>query len=77
MKQFPDLDLSKLEAAATSNDRAACNQTLSQTPKEVGDVHRMLADGRLLATIDEAPFVKTNVHEASSRCCSACRASFR
>jgi hypothetical protein len=64
MKQFPDLDLSKLEAAAKSNDRAAYNQTLSQTTKEVGDVRRMLADGPLLSTIDENPFVKTTVHQA-------------
>jgi hypothetical protein len=62
MKQFPDLDLSRLVAAAKSNDRAAYDQTLGRTAKEVGDVHRMLADGPLLSTIDENPFVKTNVH---------------
>ncbi len=63
MKQFPDLDLSKLVAAAKSNNRAAYDQTLTQTAKEVGDVHKMLADGPLLSTIDENPFVKTTVHE--------------
>jgi hypothetical protein len=63
MKQFPDLDLSKLVAAAKSNNRAAYDQTLRQTAKEVGEVRKMLADGPLLSTIDENPFVKTNVHE--------------
>jgi hypothetical protein len=63
MNQFPDLDLSKLVAAAKSNDRAAYDRTLNQTAKEVGDVRKMLADGPLLSTIDENPFVKTNVHE--------------
>jgi hypothetical protein len=62
MDQFPDLDLSKLISAAKSNDRAAYRQTLAQTAKEVRDVYGMLADGPLLATIDENPFVNTNVH---------------
>ena len=60
--QFPDLDLTKLSAAAKSNDRSAYDRTRSQTAAEVGDVYKMLADGPLLATIDENPFVKTTVH---------------
>jgi hypothetical protein len=62
MDQFPDLDLSKLSAAAKSNDRATYDRTLSQTATEVGDVYEMLAEGPLLSTIDENPFVKTTVH---------------
>ncbi len=62
MGQFPDLDLSKLEAAAKANDRATYDQTLQQTAKEVQDVHNLLANGPLLSTIDENPFVSTNVH---------------
>jgi hypothetical protein len=62
MDQFPDLDLSKLAAAAQANDRAAYNQTLVQTAREVREVHDLLAKGPLLSTIDENPFVNTNVH---------------
>jgi hypothetical protein len=60
--EFPDLDLSKLSAAAKSNDRSAYDRTRSQTAAEVGDVYKMLADGPILSTIDENPFVKTTVH---------------
>jgi hypothetical protein len=60
--QFPDLDLSKLIAAAKSNDRAAYDRTLQQTGKEINDVRNLLAKGPLLSTIDENPFVATNVH---------------
>jgi hypothetical protein len=62
MDQFPDLDLSKLSAAAKANDRAAYDRTRLQTAGEVGDVYEMLAEGPLLSTIDENPFVKTTVH---------------
>jgi hypothetical protein len=62
MDEFPDLDLSKLSDAAKSNDRAAYDRTLSQTAEEIGDVYEMLAEGPLLSTIDENPFVKTTVH---------------
>jgi hypothetical protein len=62
MGQFPDLDLSKLSAAARSNDRAAYDRTRLQTAGEIGDVYEMLAVGPLLSTIDENPFVKTTVH---------------
>jgi hypothetical protein len=62
INDFPDLDLSKLLAAAKANDRAAYDRTLQQTAKEVRDVHNLLAAGPLLSTIDQNPFVKTNVH---------------
>ncbi len=62
MNQFPDLDLSRLVDAAQANDRDAYNQTASQSAKEIRDVHELLAKGPLLSTIDQNPFVKTNVH---------------
>jgi hypothetical protein len=62
VSQFPDLDLSKLVDAAKSNNRSAYEQTLAQTGREIQEVQKMLADGPLLATIDENPFVKTSVH---------------
>jgi hypothetical protein len=60
--QFPDLDLNRLVDAAKANDRAAYDQTVKQTAKEIREVHNLLANGPLLSTIDENPFVKTNVH---------------
>ena len=62
MDQFPDLDLSKLAAAAQANDRAAYDQTLTQTAREIRQMHDLLTKGPLLSTIDENPFVNTNVH---------------
>ena len=62
MNQFPDLDLSRLVDAAQANDRAAYNQTAAQSAKEIREVHELLANGPLLSTIDQNPFVKTNVH---------------
>ncbi len=62
MQKFPDLDLTKLVAAARANDRAAYDQTLEQTAREVNQVHDLLARGPLLSTIDENPFVNTSVH---------------
>jgi hypothetical protein len=67
MSQFPDLDLSKLEAAARSSDRAAYEQTLIRTAEEIQGVQTLLADGPLLATIDENPFIKTTVHATVNR----------
>lgn len=62
MDKFPDLDLTKLVDAAKANDRASYDQTLRQTAKEVREVRDLLAHGPLLSTIDENPFVSTNVH---------------
>lgn len=62
MGQFPDLDLNRLVEAAKANDRAAYDRTVTQTGKEIREVHNMLTEGPLLSTIDENPFVKTNVH---------------
>lgn len=60
--RFPDLDLSQLREAAKANNRAAYDQTLAHTADEVKQVYRMLAEDPVLATIDENPFIKTNVH---------------
>ena len=60
--EFPDLDLSKLIAAAKANDRAAYDRTLQQTTKEINEVRNLLAKGPVLSTIDENPLVATNVH---------------
>ena len=62
MDKFPDLDLSQLVAAASANNREAYDQTLEQTAREVNQVRDLLANGPLLSTIDENPFVDTNVH---------------
>jgi len=62
VSQFPDLDLSRLIAAAQANDRAAYDQTLSQTAKEIDQMHEILTKGPLLSTIDANPIEKTTVH---------------
>ena len=62
VSEFPDLDLSKLIEDAQANDREAYDQTLTQTAEEVREVYRMLSEGPVLSTIDENPYVKTNVH---------------
>ena len=67
VSQFPDLDLSRLIAAATANDRAAYNQTLKQSAKEITQVRNLLANGPILSTIDQNPFVKTSVHSIVDR----------
>jgi hypothetical protein len=61
INDLPDLDLSRLAAAAKANDRAAYDRTLVQTGREVRQVYEMLAEGPLLSTIDENPFIRTNV----------------
>jgi hypothetical protein len=67
VSQFPDLDLSRLIAAAMSNDRSAYNQTLKQSAKEISQVRNLLANGPILSTIDQNPFVKTSVHSTVDR----------
>jgi hypothetical protein len=62
MDKFPDLDLSKLLDAARTNNREAYDKTLQQTAREVREVRDLLANGPLLSTIDENPFVHTSVH---------------
>ncbi len=63
MASFPDLDLTRLAAAARANDMAAYNRVLEQTAREVDQVHDVLANSPLLSTIDENPFVNSRVHD--------------
>jgi hypothetical protein len=63
MEQFPDLDLTQLVAAAKANNRGAYDRILAQSAKEIGQVRDLLTNGPLLSTIDENPFVKTNIHQ--------------
>ena len=62
VNKFPDLDLTKLVKAAKANDRVAYETTLEQTAREVREARDLLANGPLLSTIDENPYVTTNVH---------------
>jgi hypothetical protein len=55
---YPDLDLATL---ASSGDQAAFDRSLEKTRTGIVQWRRMLAGDPALRTIDENPFVKTNV----------------
>lgn len=68
-REFPDLDLSKLLDAATKDDQALYDQTLTQTAREVGQARTELTELRpLLNALDENPFgIPTNADDTVTR----------
>ena len=68
-REFPDLDLSKLLDAATKDDQARYDETLTQTAREVGQARTELTELRpLLNALDDNPFgIPTNADDTVTR----------